>query len=64
MKIELDLTEEEWTELVEAVASKAVLVRSGHYGDFDPLDGFDPDHWAAQLEALHRKLSDRLEREE
>lgn len=61
VKVELELTENEWDELVEAVASKARLVRDRHYGDFDPLDGFDPDDWARQLEELHLKLQDKLE---
>ena len=61
VKVELELTEGEWDELVEAVASKALLVRNRHYGDFDPIDGFDPDDWARQLENLHNKLQDKLE---
>lgn len=64
VKIELELSEAEWLELMEAIATKARIVREGAYGDFDPLDGFDPEDWALQLEALHRKISDIVEEHE
>lgn len=64
IKVELELTESEWMEVLEAIATKARFVREGAFGDFDPLDGFDPDEWASQLEGLYRKLSDIVERTE
>lgn len=62
VKLELELRESEWEEVVEALATKARMVRSGDYGDFDALDGFDPDVWATTLEALFIKISDKLEK--
>ena len=62
VKLELELRESEWEELIEAVATKAKMVRDGAYGDFDALDGFDPDTWAATLEELFTKISDKLEK--
>lgn len=64
VKIELELSEAEWLELIEALSTKARIVREGAYGEFDPLDGFDPEDWALQLEALHRKISDVVEEHE
>jgi hypothetical protein len=61
VKVELELTEEEWEDLIAAVASKARFVRDRHYGDFDPIDGFDPDDWARKLDELHNKLQDKLD---
>lgn len=61
VRVELELSESDWEELIGAVASKALLVRGRHYGDFDPMDGFDPDEWATRLEVLHQKLEDLLE---
>lgn len=57
MKIELDLTESQWCELANAVASKATLVERGDYGDADPEDGFDPDAWAAELNGIYNIVS-------
>lgn len=70
-KVELELSEGEWVELISAVSSKAYLVRERHYGDFDPMSGFDPDKWAATLDAIKQTLeqawtgeeSDRLQRD-
>lgn len=62
IKMELELTESEWLELLEALATKARIVRDGAFGDFDPLDGFDPEEWASQLEALYQKLTDLMEK--
>lgn len=64
VKLELSLTEGEWIDLTEALTFKARLVKEGYYGDFDPHDGFDPDHVARDLEALSQKIQDRLDEAE
>jgi uncharacterized membrane protein len=50
----------EWEEVLGAIASKIVAVRGGVYGEFDPVDGFDPEEWAKDLETIFRKLEEQL----
>jgi hypothetical protein len=59
--VSVELEESEWEEVLAAVNSKAHLVRNRHYGDFDPIDGFDPDEWGSRLEEIYNKLQDKLE---
>lgn len=57
MKVELDLSQEEWIELTEAVYSKHLLVERGDYGEVDEEEGFDKDIWAKQLLTIYNKLT-------
>jgi hypothetical protein len=58
----ITLNASEWCELANAVAGKAAAVRLGNYGGRDPIDGFDPDAWAVELEGIYDKLSKVLEK--
>lgn len=57
----LALTREQWVELTSAIESKATRVANGEYGGPDPVDGFDPQRWAADLKELYRTVSKALE---
>jgi len=62
----LVLTKEQWIELVEAIASKAVRVRHGHYDDLELAETqeeieslaqhVDPEKWANELSTLHETV--------
>lgn len=62
MVISIDLTESQWCEVANAVASKVVRVRNGDYGDEDHADGFDPEAWAEELESAYNRIADELQK--
>ena len=63
MKVTLDLTKVEWCEVANAVSSKANDVRRGRYGEPDPIDVFDPEEWANELDAAYNKIAAELDKE-
>ena len=67
IKIEIELTESEWCELVNAVGSKYRQVLDGKYDD-EGIEGL-PDtevkskEWAEELLGIHDKLVGLLDKE-
>lgn len=52
----ISLTRDEWGELLEALYSKANLIRNGDYGEEDML-GFKPEDWAKELGRIEAEIT-------
>ena len=56
MKIEIDLTERQWSELYHAVETKQLRVEEGAYGD-----GPEEERWAEELEGIKNVVGASLD---
>ena len=59
MKIEIDLTERQWAELVSAVVAKRDRVADGVY-DLDEVHDLD-DNWVVELDTIYRVVTAALD---
>jgi hypothetical protein len=51
------LDDDDWTEVMSALESKALLVERGDYGDANAEENFDPETWARHLRAVYDRLA-------
>lgn len=56
MKIELDLTDEEWCELANSLTTRAIQVE--RLDDDEELDG---EEWAKTLRRTYHKVAEKLD---
>lgn len=61
IKLELELTNSEWCELVNAVGTKATRVENGSYFD-DDITREDLKQWAVELRRIYKKVTAILDK--
>lgn len=62
IEVTLELTESQWCELANSVASKAARVRRGDYDEDPEDDGDDATRWAEELDETYSIVSEALDR--
>ncbi len=60
VKIELEMSEEEWAEVANALDTKSLRVSNGEYGP-EYIPGTDAA-WAACLDSAHTKVTEALQK--
>jgi hypothetical protein len=60
VEVILTLTESQWCELANAIATKIDRVRRCEYEDMD--DEHDPEAWVKELESIYNRVADELQK--